>query len=160
MMPGAGMQVPEPGGSMKKMQFEFADPAEQQMQQMTAQMQGAGIPPAGAGGGQPPQGGDPMQGAMPPQGMPQGGQGSLFGAMAPPPDQMGQGGASDMLGDDQLAAMLGDGGGGMDMGMGGDPMGGGMDPISIQADQMEQELANNPELQMQMMMAARRMGGF
>lgn len=156
MPQGGGMQVPEPGGSMKKMQFEFADPAEQQMQAAQAQMQGAGIPPAGAGGGQgaPPDQGMGMPQEMPPmQGMPQGGQGSIFGAMAPQAGGMPQGGMSDMLGNEDLAGMLESG----DMGMG---MDGGINPIDLQADQMEQQLANDPELQMKMMMAARRMGGF
>jgi hypothetical protein len=140
-----GMQVPEPGGSMRKMQFEFSDPAEQQMQAQQAQMQSAGIPPAGAGGGQ-----QPPANAMPPmgQGAPQDQAGSMFGAMAPPPNQMGQGGESAMFSDDQLAALLGDG------------QSGPMSPIDIQADALEQQLANDPEMQMQMMMAARRMGGF
>jgi hypothetical protein len=150
MPQGGGMSVPEPGGSMKKMQFEFADPAEQQAQQQQIQMQQAGIPPAGAGGGAPP--------ALPPgQGAPQGGAGSMFGVMAPPTGGMPQGPDSSMLGDDQLAAMLqGGGGGGMDEV---NPQGG-LDPVALQADQMEQQLANNPDLQMQMMMAARRYGGF
>jgi hypothetical protein len=95
MPQGGGMSIPEPGGSMRKMQFEFADPAEQQMQQQQMQMQSAAIPPAGAGGGQAP---------------PQGGAGSMFGAMAPTPDPMTQGPNSSMLGDDQLAAMLQGGG--------------------------------------------------
>lgn len=149
MAPGGGMSIPEPGGSMRKMQFEFADPAEQQMQAQQAQMQSAGIPPAGAGGGQPV-----------PQGMPQGQPGGMLGGMAPPPDQMGQGGMSSMLGDDQLAAMLQQGG---DMGMmgGGEQMGmEGINPIDLQADQMEQQLATDPDMQMQMILAARRMGGF
>lgn len=153
MMPqGGGMSIPEPGGSMRKMQFEFADPAEQQMQAQQAQMQSAGIPPAGAGGGAP-----PPQGMQPQQGMPQGQAGSMFGSMAPPADPSMQGGMSSMLGDDQLAAMLQQGG---DMGMGGGDMMGGLNPIDVQADALEQQLANDPQAQMQMMMAARRFGGF
>lgn len=140
--PGGGMQIPEPGGSMKKMHFEFADPAEQQMQQQQAQMQQAAIPPAGAGGGQPPQ-----QGAMPPQGMPQGGLGSMMGGQAPQGDPSMQGGMSAGLSDDALAGMLG-----QDQGP--------IDPMQVQADALEQQLATDPELQMQMMQAARRMGGF
>jgi hypothetical protein len=53
------------------------------------------------------------------------------------------------MSDDELAAML-QGGGQQDL----------MDPIQLQAAQMEAQLANDPQMQLQMMAAARRMGGF
>lgn len=141
MMSTGGMQVPEPGGTMKKMQFEFTDPAEQQAQQAQQIPQGAGVPPAGMQ--QPPQ----MPAGLD-QGQPQGGPSSVFGAMAGNADQFGQGPDSSMFTDDMLAGMLQE-----------DPL----NPVDLQADQMNEQLMGgqaSPELQMQMMQAARRMGGF
>lgn len=124
---------------MKKMQFEFTDPAEQQAPQIPP---GAGVPPAGMQGAQMPAG---MQ-SGPEQGQPQAPAGGLWGSMAGGADQMGQGGMSSMLSDDQLAAM------------GNDDQG--MNPIDLEADSMEGQLGEDPEMQMRMMQAARRMGGF
>jgi hypothetical protein len=119
---------------MKKMSFEFTDPAQAAAQapQIPA---GAGVPPAGAQGAQMP------AGAQAPQQMP----GNVFGTMAGGADQFGQGPNSSMFTDDMLAGMLQE-----------EPI----DPIALEADQMEGQLANDPQLQMQMMEAARRMGGF
>lgn len=59
-----GMQVPEPGGSMKKMSFEFADPAQAAAAQEAMPQ---GILPSGAQGQAPPDQGmqpDPSQGFL------------------------------------------------------------------------------------------------
>jgi hypothetical protein len=129
---------------MKKMSFEFTDPA----QAAAAGPQippGAGVPPAGMQAPEMPAG---MQGGQPPQGQPQEqGQppaGGLWGSMAGNADQFGQGPDSSMFTDDMLASMVND-----------DPI----DPIQMLADQMEGQM-DDPQMQMRMMEAARRMGGF
>lgn len=137
-----GMEVPEPGGTMKKMSFEFTDPAQAAAGPVVPA--GAGVPPAGAQGAMPPAG---MQAPMQPpeQAAPQEQAGSVFGAMAGNADTFGQGPDSSMFTDDQLAAMVQD-----------EPI----NPIDLEASMMEEQLPNDPQLQMQMMQAARRMGGF
>lgn len=125
------------------MSFEFTDPAEaaaKQAQQAPQIPQGAGVLPAGAQ--QPPE----MPAGLS-QGQPPGAMGQVFGGMAGGADQFGQGPDSSMFTDDQLAALAGEDGG--------------VDPIAMQADEMEAGLdQGDPELQMRMMEAARRMGGF
>ena len=142
-----GFQVPEPGGTMKKMQFEFTDPAAAAAQGPQIP-EGAGVPPAGAQGAPVPPAGmqPPPTMPSPMQGQGQGMQGGLFGMLAGGGDQMGQGFDSSMLGTDQLAAMA-------DTDMGGSP-------IDLEAEMMEEQLMQDPQLQMRMMEAARRMGNF
>jgi hypothetical protein len=129
-----GMDLPQPGGTMKKMSFEFADPAaaEAQAQQGAPQIpQGAGIPPSG------------MQNALPPTGM--------QGTQAPMLTQMGQqgppddGGFSNMLSDEDLAMMQD----GTDL-EGQQLADASMDPMNPQAQDIQQQL----------MMAARRRLGY
>lgn len=148
-MSTGGMSIPEPGGTMKKMQFEFTDPAEAAAAQQQGIPQGAGVLPAGAQGAQPQ--------AQPAQGMPaptaepaQAPAGGLWGGMAGGVDQFGQGPNSSMFTDDMLASMVSQ-----------DDQG--LNPVDLQAGQMEQQLGQeqvDPELQMRMMEAARRAGGF
>ena len=145
MSTGGGMSIPEPGGTMKKMQFEFTDPAEAAAQQQQGIPQGMGVPPAGAQ-----QAPAPPMGMQPQQEQPQAPAGGLWGSMAGNADQFGQGPDSSMFTDDMLASMVGEDDGGMN-------------PVDLQADQMEQGLMGeqvDPELQMRMMAAARRVGGF
>lgn len=137
-MSTGGMQVPEPGGTMKKMSFEFTDPAQAAAQQSPQIPAGVGVPPAGAS--QPAQ--MPAGAQAPAQQMP----GNIFGAMAGGADTFGQGPDSSMFTDDQLASMVQE-----------EPL----DPINLEADSLEQQLmSGDPNIQMQMMQAARRMGGF
>lgn len=141
-----GMSIPEPGGTMKKMQFEFTDPAEA-AQQAPSIPPGAGVLPAGAQQAPAqPSGMQPQPGMQPPAEPSQPPAGGLWGGMAGNADQFGQGPDSSMFTDDMLQGMLQD-----------DPM----NPIDLQADQMQQGLdGGDPELQMRMMEAARRQGGF
>lgn len=141
-MSTGGMNIPEPGAPMRKMSFEFHDPA----QQAAAAQQAAQ-----------PQGGMPVQpnGPLPPGAQPAPDQqpspgpvGNVFGSMAGGADQFGQGPNSSMFTDDQLAAMLNE-----------QPI----SPVDLQAAELEQQLGGDqvdPQLQMRMMEAARRMGGF
>lgn len=149
-MSSQGMNIPTPGAPMKSMKFDFHDPAQQAAaQQAAAQPQGgAPVQPAGPlpPGAQPaqPAAGDPSQQQGP------GALGSVFGGMAGGADQFGQGPDSSMFTDEQLAALVND-------------QGDGMNPIDLEAAQLEQQLGQGdqmpPELQMRMMEAARRMGG-
>lgn len=136
-----GMELPQPGGNMKKMSFEFADAQDAAAQQQQPQVpEGAGVPPAG------------MQAPISPAGMQgpsQGGQGSLFGGLAGGADQFGAGPDSSMFTDEQLASMVDEDP--MEM-VGEDLHGALMDPSLPPQDQ--------EELQLRMMEAARRMGGF
>lgn len=134
-----GMEIPQPGGTMKKMQFEFTDPA-------TAAPQipaGAGVPPAGAEGAIPPAGAQ-----APPQGVPA--QDPMQGGMAPPQpeptmfDQFGQGGDSSLFSDEDLMQLVGN-----------------EDPTMIAGDEMAMQADQDPMIQQQLMEAARRrLGGF
>ena len=135
-----GMEVPQPGGAMKKMSLEFVDPA-------TAAPQipaGAGVPPAGAEGAIPPAGAQ-----APPQGPPMGGQDPMQGGMAPPQptmfDQYGQGGQdTGMFSDEDLMQLVGD-----------------EDPAMMAGEDMAMQAESDPMIQQQLMEAARRrLGGF
>jgi hypothetical protein len=135
-----GMSVPEPGGTMKKMQFEFTDPAAAQAQAQPQIPQGAGIPPAGA------QQAPVMPAGAQGQEQPQGQSLGLLGDLAP---QMGmqqgmpQGPDSSMMSDDQLAGLVQD------------------DPNELMGQQMSDQAFQDPQVQQQLMEAARRrlMGG-
>lgn len=143
-MSSQGMNIPQPGAPMKSMKFDFHDPAQQAA--AAAQPQGAPVQPAGPL----PPGAQPAQPASDPsQQQGPGALGSVFGGMAGGADQFGQGPDSSMFTDDQLAALVNDQGG--------------MNPVDLEAAQLEQQLGQGdqipPELQMRMMEAARRMGG-
>jgi hypothetical protein len=141
-----GMQVPEPGGAMRKMQFEFADPAEQQMAAQQAQAAQQAIPPAGM---QPPPQAAPQQQGMPPQGQPPQGMpmpGQDPQQQTPMLAQMGQqpqGGDSSMFSDQDLASLVG-----------------GQDPLNMMGEDLSQAaLGEDPQAQMMLMEAARRRMG-
>ena len=146
-----GMQVPEPGGSMKKMQFEFTDPNAPQPQQPGIPP-GAGIMPSGAQGAAPPEAApqqpppqDPM-GGMPQQDPSMGQQMPMLGGM------MGQeqGPDSSMFSDDQLAGLVQE------------------DPMALEGQQMSDQImdpSTDPQMQEMlrqrlMQAAGRQMGGF
>jgi hypothetical protein len=97
-----GMEIPTPGGTMRKMQFEFTDPAEAQQQpQIPAQ---PGAMPAGAQGAPPmPEGAQQMQMPMPDQQQAPDPAAGLLG-------QLHQGGAPDstMFSNQDLAGLVGD----------------------------------------------------
>jgi hypothetical protein len=134
-----GMEIPQPGGTMRKMQFEFTDPAEAQAQAQPQIPQGAGVLPAGA---------------QQPPAMPAGAQGQeqqqapgLLAGLAP---QMGgmqqgapQGPDTSMISNDQLAGLVQD------------------DPNELMGQQMSDQAFQDPQIQQQLMEAARRqlMGG-
>lgn len=146
-----GMDLPNPGGAMKKLSLEFADAQDAAAAQQQPQIPpGAGIPPAGMQGAppagmQPPQP-DPMQGMDPSQGA----QGGIFDSLGGGAQGFGQGPDSSMFTDDQLAQMVQDDPASMEGGMMNDQL---MDPGTD--PQMQQQL------QLQMMEAARRrMGSF
>lgn len=130
--------IPDAVGGMKKMSLEFAEPQAQAPQIP----QGAGVPPAGMQGGIPPAGmqapGDPMQqqGGMPPQGD----QSSMLAGMIPP--EQPQGFDSSMLTDQDLMGMVDD-------------------PSEQAGQQMFDQSMQDPQIQQQLMLAARRnIGGF
>lgn len=133
-----GMEIPTPGGTMKKMQFEFTDPAEaaQQGPQIPA---GAGIPPAGAQGAVPPAGMQPQQ----QQPVPEQGGGMLadFGQQMQSQQPAGD---SSLFTDEQLAQIVGQ-----------------EDPDQLFGSQMAEQAGQDPMIQQQLMEAARRrmMGG-
>jgi hypothetical protein len=137
-----GMQVPTPGGSMKKMSLEFTDPSEAAAQGPQIP-QGAGVPPQGMEAAIPPAGMQPPDlGGMPDQGMGQpptddGGMSSLLAGV-------GQGQQSQMdsgmFDDQQLAQMA-------------------IDPTEAQGDQMFDQSMQDPMVQQQLLMAAKRMLG-
>lgn len=137
-----GMEIPQPGGTMKKMQFEFTDPAEAAAQGPQIPP-GAGVPPAGAQGAIPPAGMQAPPEQAPPMGMPQGGGGGLLEGLAQPQGQSD----SSMFTDEQLASMVQE------------------TPEELEGEQlydqlMAPEYQPDEDMQMRMMMAARRMGGF
>lgn len=143
MMPG--MEIPTPGGTMKKMQFEFTDPAEAAAQPQIPP--GAGIPPAGAQGAIPPAGMQPSPPAGLPgeQGAPQQGAGLFEQMMGGGQQSMGMGPDSSMFSDEQLMQMVQE------------------DPADLQGQEWDQAMMdpNTPpevqqQLQMAMMDAARR----
>lgn len=159
-----GMDIPQPGGAMKKLSLEFADAQDAAAQQGQAQIPpGAGVPPAGMQAGALPPAG--MQAPAPqvpaapegaaPGGMPQEAPGNFFGALAGGADQFGQGPDSSMFTDDQLASMVDS-----------DPSL--MDPMELEGQQMHEALmapdglppGMAEQMQMQLMEAARRRGGF
>lgn len=146
-----GMDIPNPGGAMKKLSLEFADAQDAAAQAQQPQIPaGAGIPPAGMQGGAPPAGMQPaatpdMGGGAPPMGM--GGQpagGGLF-------EGMGQQAPDSSMFSDEDLAMMAQG-----------------DPAQLMGQDMNDQLMDpnvDPQtqqmLQMQLMEAARRqMGGF
>lgn len=133
-----GMSVPEPGGTMKKMQFEFTDPAEAAAQQAPQIPPGAGVLPAGAQAAPAmPEGAQPAQQAPPEQ--PQG----LLAGLAPQMGGMSQGPDTSMLTEEDLAGLV-------------------QDPNEIMGQDMSQgALSGDPMLQEQLLEAARRqlMGG-
>lgn len=130
-----GMEVPQPGGTMKKMSFEFTDP-EQQAAAAAGQQpqipQGAGIPPAGMEQGAiPPQGMQGMQDPSQMQGDPSQMQGQMpMLAQGAIPDD---GGFSNMLSDQDLSMMADDG---TDM-QGQQMADASMDPTNPQSQQMQ-----------------------
>jgi hypothetical protein len=132
-----GMSVPEPGGTMKKMQFEFTDPAEAQAAQQPQIPPGAGVLPAGA------QQAPVMPAGAQGQEQPQGQGLGLLGDLAPQMGGMQQGPDSSMMTDDQLAGLVQD------------------DPNELMGQQMSDQAFQDPQIQQQLMEAARRrlMGG-
>lgn len=131
-----GMDLPQPGGSMKKMSFEFADAAQPEAPAAPQVPPGAGVPPTGA-----------QEPPVPPAGMQ---------AQQPPPDQgqqppmiagMGQGQPdSSLLSDQDLLQMA-------------------MSPEDQMGEQMANVSMDptNPQsaaMQEQLMMAARRRLGY
>lgn len=147
-MSTGGFDIPTPGGPMKSMKLDFHGPADVAAAQAAPAQQGAPVQPngplpPGAQPATPPQG-DPSQQPVP------GNVGNVFGAMAGGADQFGQGPDSSMFTDDQLAALVN--------------QQGGMNPVDLEAAQLQNQLGDgsqiSPELQMRMMDAARRMGGF
>lgn len=147
-----GMNIPQPGAPMKSMKFDFHDPAQQAAAAAQAQPQQPAIQPNGPlpPGAQPAQDPNAQPQGDPSQQQPPGAVGNVFGGMAGGADQFGQGPDSSMFTDQQLAALLNDQGG--------------INPVDLQASQLEQQLGDgsqmDPELQMRMMEAARRIGGF
>jgi hypothetical protein len=158
-MSSGGMNIPQPGAPMKSMKFDFHDPAQQAAAAMQGQQQGAPVQPNGPlpPGAQPApdpsqQQVDPSQQQLDPSQQPApGAVGNVFGGMAGGADQFGQGPDSSMFTDQQLAALV-------------NSQGGGLSPVDLEASQLEQQLGQGdqvpPELQMRMMDAARRRGGF
>lgn len=143
-----GMEIPTPGGTMKKMQFEFTDPAEAAAQQ-AAQPQGippdAGIMPSGAQGQAPmPSGAGGMEQQMPMQ-QQDPGQMPMLGNM------MNQGGPdSSLFSDEDLAGLVSE------------------DPTELEGAQLSDSLMDpgtDPQMQEMirqrlMQAAGRQMGGF
>ncbi len=137
-----GMEIPSPAGTMKKMVYEFTDPADAAAQQAPQIPPGAGVPPAGA------QEPIPPAGAQPPGGMPQGQDMGLLAGLGGQPQQF----PSDMLSDADLGGMLQE-----------DPM----DPMELEADEMHQTLMDpnadpmqQEEMRKRLLMAAQQgMGG-
>lgn len=135
-----GMEIPSPAGNMKKMVYEFSDPAD--AAQAAPQIPpGAGVPPAGAQ--------EPIMpaGAQAP-GMPQGQDMGLLAGLGGQPQQF----PSEMLSDADLGGMLQE-----------DPM----DPMELEADEMHQTLLDpnadpmmQEEMRRRLMMAAQQgLGG-
>lgn len=154
-MMAPGMEVPQPGGAMKKMSLEFIDPAQaaaaaQQPQAgippgagiLPSGAQGAGAPPAGAAPAQPPMQ-DPMQ-QMPGQEMGQ--QMPMLGGMM----QQEQGPDSSLFSDEQLAGLVQE------------------DPMALEGQNMSDQImdpSTDPQMQEMlrqrlMQAAGRQMGGF
>ena len=141
-MSGAGFEIPQPGGNMKKLSLEFADAQDAAAATQQPQIpQGAGIPPAGMQGGIPPAGMQP-----PPDmgGMQQSQGGGLFESMMNGGMQQ-PGMDSSMFSDQQLMEMVQD------------------DPADLQSADMDAAMMdpNTPpqvqqQLQHMMMDAARR----
>jgi hypothetical protein len=155
-MPEGMTGIPSPGGAMKKMSLEFVDPTQAAATQQPQIPPGAGAPPAG------------MQAPIPPAGMQapqQGGASPLLAGMGQPQQAPDTG----QFSDEQLQQMLSlpqEGmDQGMDPGMGGDPMAdmGQFDPMAGQAEQMFNQGMEDPQIQQQLLLAARRQlggGGF
>jgi hypothetical protein len=136
-----GMEIPQPGGTMRKMQFEFTDPAEAQAQAQPQIPEGAGVLPAGAQ--QAPVMPTGAQGQEQPQEQGPGLLAGLAPQMGGMQQGMPQGPDSSMMTDDQLAGLVQD------------------DPNELMGQQMSDQAFQDPQLQQQLMEAARRrlMGG-
>jgi hypothetical protein len=144
--------IPSPSGAMKKMSLEFQDPN----QAATAAPEAPQIPP---GAGVPPGG---MDAPIPPAGMQAPQQSPMLAGMGQPQQAPDSG----QFSDEQLQQMLSLPQDGqdpmMDPSMGQDPMAGmgQFDPMQGQAEDMFNQGMQDPQIQQQLLMAARRqMGG-